>query len=406
MTLLNLKNIGKSYVTYKSEWSRIGKWLGFPVKPNTEKWVLRNVNISVNPGDAIGIVGPNGAGKSTLLKLITGTIQSSEGTIDTHGRVAAILELGMGFYADLTGRQNVYQVAATMGFSIPEITKAIPSIQDFAEISEYFDEPLRTYSSGMQMRLAFSIATAWRSEILVIDEALSVGDTYFQHKSFARIREFREEGTTLLIVSHDRNAIQSICNRAILLENGTVQKDDVPEVVYDFYNQLNSEQGTNDIRIDELSGQKKQVTTVTDYLLVSDIDLLNSKNQLADSLYVGEEATIRIRLTLLKDTERLVLGFLIKDRLGQFIYGTNTWHSSNVVTEAKQGQKYEYLISFPANLGVGSYSVSLAFQDGETHLNKCFFFQDLSIIFNVHNQNVDHFVGCSWIPHQVDIKVD
>lgn len=238
MTLMSVNNVGKAYRSYRSEWQRIARWFYMPVKASSEHWVLKHVSFNIEAGEAIGLVGQNGAGKSTLLKMITGTLQPTEGRVQVHGRIAAILELGMGFNAELTGRQNAYHAAGLMGFSTEQIDGVIADIEAFAEIGEYFDQAVRTYSSGMQMRVAFAVATAFRPEILIIDEALSVGDSYFQHKSFSRIKEFQKAGTTLLIVSHDRGAIQALCNRAILLDGGTVIKDGPPEEVMDYYNAI------------------------------------------------------------------------------------------------------------------------------------------------------------------------
>src|SRR5439155_16701595 len=153
-------------------------------------WVLRDVTFDVSPGEAVGIVGSNGAGKSTLLKLITGTIRPTTGAFESGGRIAALLELGIGFHSEFTGRQNVFMAGHILGIPAHQIASLMGAIEAFAEIGEYVDEPVRTYSSGMQVRLAFSVATAVRPDILIVDEALSVGDTYFQHKSFDRIRQF------------------------------------------------------------------------------------------------------------------------------------------------------------------------------------------------------------------------
>jgi lipopolysaccharide transport system ATP-binding protein len=236
--VLQVSNLGKAYRQYDSELNRVASWFGFPTKPASEHWVLRGISFAVTSGEAVGIVGQNGAGKSTLLKLITGTQKPTQGDIAINGRVAAILELGMGFNPEFTGRQNAYHAAGLMGFQHSDIEGIMPEIEAFAEIGEYFDQPVNTYSSGMQMRVAFAVVTAFRPEILIVDEALSVGDTYFQHKSFNRIREFQKQGTTLLIVSHDPGAIQSLCDRAILLEGGVVIKDGNPEEVMDYYNAL------------------------------------------------------------------------------------------------------------------------------------------------------------------------
>ena len=238
---LHVQGLGKAYRQYGSELRRVLSWFSVPVTAQSEQWVLRDISFSVGPGEAVGIIGQNGAGKSTLLKLITGTARPTEGSVHLQGRIAAILELGMGFNPDLTGRQNAYHAAGLMGFSHDDIDRVIAEIENFAEIGDYFDQPTRTYSSGMQMRVAFAVATAIRPDLLIVDEALSVGDAYFQHKSFDRIREFQKQGTSLLLVSHDKGAIQSICNRAILLEKGRVLRDGPPEEVTDLYNALIAE---------------------------------------------------------------------------------------------------------------------------------------------------------------------
>ncbi|EHC7968982.1 ABC transporter ATP-binding protein, partial [Escherichia coli] len=192
---------------------------------HSKKWVLRNISFTINPGESVGIVGVNGAGKSTLLKLLTGTTQPTEGTIQICGRVAALLELGMGFHPDFTGRQNVYMSGLMMGLSREQISHLMPEIESFADIGNYIDQPVRIYSSGMQMRLAFSVATAYRPDILIVDEALSVGDSRFQAKCFSRIAEFKKAGTTLLLVSHSASDIVRHCDRAIFLKNGSIELD-------------------------------------------------------------------------------------------------------------------------------------------------------------------------------------
>ncbi|HDZ9478235.1 TPA: ABC transporter ATP-binding protein, partial [Vibrio cholerae] len=245
--VLEVSNVGKSFHEYSSELHRVASWFGFNLKPVVEHQILDGINFSLSSGEAVGIVGRNGAGKSTLLKMITGTLKPTRGNIKVIGRISAILELGMGFHPDLTGRQNAYHSAGLMGFTQQQIDSVINDLEAFAEIGEYFDQPVRTYSSGMQMRVAFAVVTAFRPEILIVDEALSVGDAYFQHKSLNRIREFQKQGTTLLFVSHDKGSIQAVCDRAILLEKGTIIKDGNPEEVMDFYNALIAQGENNNI---------------------------------------------------------------------------------------------------------------------------------------------------------------
>ena len=402
--LLSIQNIGKSYRAYRSESRRFASWFGLPVKPSEEHWVLRYMSFEVHSGEAVGIVGQNGAGKSTLLKMIAGTLKPTEGQIQINGRIAAILELGMGFNHELTGRQNSIHALGIMGFNAEEVQQIIPEIEAFSEIGEYFDEPVRTYSSGMQMRVAFAVATAYRPEILIIDEALSVGDVYFQHKSFSRIREFQEQGTTLLIVSHDRSSIQSLCNRAILLENGAVIKDGNPEEVFDFYNAIIAEKENSTVEVKKLDNNKVQTSSGTGEVRVEEIALYNLKNEMAEVVGVGESVELRVKVKVYQSVESLVFGYGIKDRLGQVMYGTNTWHTKQIIEQPKSDSEYVFKIAFPVNLGVGSYSIQTALVDRDTHLTANYEWVDLALVFNVINIDKVQFAGCLWNEPSISIE--
>lgn len=404
MNLIDVNDVGKSFRTYRSEWQRIGRWFGLPTRPSEENWVLRHVSFTIQKGEAIGIIGQNGAGKSTLLKIITNTLQSTEGSVAVNGRVAAILELGMGFNPDLTGRQNVLHAAGLMGFSAEEIQNAMTDIEGFAEVGEYFEQPVRTYSSGMHVRLAFAIATAYRPEILIVDEALSVGDSYFQHKSFARIREFQEQGTTLLIVAHDRAAIQSVCNRAILLEGGLIVKDAKPEEVFDFYNALIAEKENAKVETVLLESGKVKTTSGTGEAEIQSVELVNQNNEPVEVVSIGERVTLIVSTKVAESLGSLVMGFCIKDRLGQIMYGTNTWHTKQVIEEPVVGGEFQFRIEFDANLGVGSYSIAIALHDRENHLSANYEWRDLALVFNVLNSGVHLFEGCNWLQPEIEVN--
>ncbi|MCS3903570.1 lipopolysaccharide transport system ATP-binding protein [Methylohalomonas lacus] len=401
MSLMDVQNVSKAFREYSSEWKRVVRWFGVPTKPSEENWVLRNVSFSIGEGEAIGIAGQNGAGKSTLLKIITGTLLPTEGSVTVNGRIAAMLELGMGFNPELTGRQNVYHAAGLMGFSEADIDSVIDEIEAFAEIGNYFDEPVRTYSSGMQMRVAFSVATAYRPEVLIVDEALSVGDAYFQHKSFDRIRTFREQGTTLLIVSHDRTAIQSLCDRAILLENGAVIKDGNPEEVFDFYNAIIAEKDNSTVKVRKLENGKAQTKSGTGEATVISASLLNEAGDSVYTINVGEPVRLAVDIAVKKDVEQLVLGYLIKDRLGQPVFGTNTYHMNQPLNFVQAGSEYSYTFQFRACLGIGSYSIAVALHGGGSHVGHNYEWRDIVIMFNVVNMNREQFVGVSWLPPTV-----
>ena len=402
--VLEVNNISKSFKDYSSEFKRIFSWFGMPAQLEQEHKILKNINFSLKAGEAVGIVGQNGAGKSTLLKIITGTLKPSDGFVHINGRISAILELGMGFHPDLTGRQNVYHSLGLMGFTKVKIDAVIDDIEAFAEIGEYFDQSVRTYSSGMQMRVAFAVVTAFRPEILIVDEALSVGDAYFQHKSLNRIREFQKQGTTLLLVSHDKGAIQGICDRAILLDKGAVRKDGKPEEVMDFYNALIAEKENSTIKQIVNKDGKVETISGTNEVMVEEIGLYNSKNQMVECVGVGDPVQLRIKVKVYQNISSLVLGYSIKDRLGQVMYGTNTWHTKQVIDHPVIGSVYEFILSFPANLGPGSYSIQTALVDRDTHLTANYQWKDLALAFNVINIDKIHFAGCSWNEPHIEVK--
>jgi lipopolysaccharide transport system ATP-binding protein len=405
MGTISVSNLGKAYKQYPTRFSRLVEWLDPRNKPRHQlKWVLQGIHFTVQAGEAVGIIGINGAGKSTLLKLITGTTLPTTGSVHMTGRVAAMLELGMGFHPDFTGRQNALMASQLLGITTEEINRLMPEIVAFAEIGDYIDQPVRVYSSGMQMRLTFSVATAIRPDILIVDEALSVGDAYFQHKSFDRIREFRKQGTTLLIVSHDKQAITSICDRAILLAAGGLAMEGEPEAVMDYYNAMLADHQNQEVKQKVREDGKIQTTSGTGEATVVDICLLDKQGKRLEVVDVGQNITLRVDAKAHSDIDRLILGYGIKDRLGQVIYGTNTDLKNQPIIEVKAGTVTRFDISFPANFGPGTYSVQTALTSTDTHLVDNYEWRDLALIFNVININKPHFEGCAWIDPIIEIQ--
>ncbi|SEO21112.1 lipopolysaccharide transport system ATP-binding protein [Duganella sp. CF517] len=403
---IEVTSLGKAYRRYPNHRARLLEWLSPSKRPRHDTiWVLKDVSFSVRPGQALGIIGINGAGKSTLLKLITGTAAPTVGRVAIGGRVAAMLELGMGFHPDFTGRQNAYMAGQLLGMSVAELTALMPAIEAFAEIGEYIDQPVRVYSSGMQMRLAFSVATARRPDVLIVDEALSVGDAYFQHKSFERIRAFRAEGTTLLIVSHDKGAIQSVCDRAILLDKGRVSKEGTPEEIMDLYNAMLAErEGAADgVRQETLDNGKVQTISGTGEATVRHIALLKDDGTPAEVHGTGTAVTLSVEVAVHADIAELTLGFRIKDRLGQNIFGTNTFHKLAPLRALKAGQRLRANWRFRLDLGPGSYSVATALHSDDNHLGQNYEWRDLALVFEVMNLQHSYFEGCAWLDPQIDI---
>jgi len=405
MGTIRICNLGKAYKNYPDHKARLLEWLSPGHRPRHQlTWILQDINFAVAAGEAVGILGINGAGKSTLLKMICGTTQPTTGSVQMQGRVAALLELGMGFHPDFTGRQNVYMAGQLLGMQESQITALMPEIERFAEIGTYIDQPVRVYSSGMQVRLAFSVATATRPDILIVDEALSVGDAYFQHKSFSRIREYRQAGTTLLIVSHDKTAIQAICDRAILLNAGKLAMQGTPEAVSDYYNALIAERDDYSVQQEETDEGRTQTVSGTGEAVVTDIALCNARGQAVEVIDVGQPVTLEIKVRAHAPIPRLVLGYMIKDRLGQAVFGTNTHYLEQPLDHVQAGQDICYRVSFEANFGVGSYSVSTALVSTENHLQNNYEWRDLALVFTVTNSSKPAFVGTSWMPVKFDIK--
>jgi lipopolysaccharide transport system ATP-binding protein len=398
MPSISVSHISKAYKTYPSIWARLKEWLSpFQCNHHTVKWVLNDIDFQVQSGEALGIVGMNGAGKSTLLKIISGTLQATTGSVHVQGKVAALLELGIGFHADFTGRQNAIMAGQLLGLSTAQLEDLMPEIEAFAEIGEYLDQPVRTYSSGMQVRLAFSVATAVRPDVLIIDEALSVGDIYFQHKSFDRIRQFRKLGTTLLFVTHDKSVIQAICDRAILLDQGKLILEDKPDVVMDYYNAMLANLQGNIIN-QTLGKDGKEVTVSGNQMaVIKSSALLNINYVQKDIIEVGEFVRLQIQVQANEPIPELVLGYLIKDRLGQAVFGTNTFHLRCSAQQVPQDACLTYDFEFFANLGVGSYSIAIALHDTDTHIHNNYHWQDRAVLFEVINTKQTHFDGVAWL---------
>ena len=402
MGKITVTNVGKAYKQFPTRWSRLAEWiLPGKRKYHSLKWVMQDVSFEIEAGQAVGIIGINGAGKSTLLKMITGTTQPTVGSIEMTGRVAALLELGMGFHPDFTGRENVYMAGQLLGLKAHEITKLMPEIETFSEIGDYIEQPVRVYSSGMQMRLAFSVATAVRPDILIVDEALSVGDAHFQHKSFERIREFRKQGTTLLIVSHDKQAIQSICDKAILLNDGQIEMQGKPNVVLDYYNALLADKD----KLTVVQKVKSDGTVVTrsgsGEILLSEVLLLDAQENKLKTVAVGQNVILRIAALCNENIEDVVFGYMIKDRFGQVIFGETSFDKGINIRSLKKGDliKIDFIIDM--NIGVGSYSISTALAKSTVHVKSNFDWKDIAMVFDVVNFNKKPFIGSSWLNSEI-----
>lgn len=401
---ISISNISKNYKIYPTRNARLKEWLlPFGKKYHTNKWVLEDINLEVKSGEAVGIIGMNGAGKSTLLKIITGTTVPTTGHVSFYGSVAALLELGLGFHPDFTGRQNVFMSGQLLGYTTQEIDECMQQVEEFAEIGEAIDAPVRTYSSGMQVRLAFSVATMKRPDILIVDEALSVGDTYFQHKSFGRIKKFCQEGTTLLLVSHDAAAIQAVCDRAVLLDKGKILQTGKPEDVMNYYNAMLGGNENEPIKQISVENGKTQTISGSGEVKIISIQLNDNNNIKTEIFDVGATARLLITAKTYTEIEELTCGFLIKNRLGEPVFGTNSFGEKNTPKELSAGDMIKFTFIFPLNLGEGNYSISIALHSGNTHIEKNYEWRDLATIFTVINQTQKQFIGMTFLDAKVSI---
>jgi lipopolysaccharide transport system ATP-binding protein len=341
MSTITVTHLGKAYKQYPNRWSRLAEWVLPGATPRHNlKWVMQDVSFSVQPGEAVGIIGINGAGKSTLLKMITGTTKPTTGSVHITGRVAALLELGMGFHADFTGRQNAFMAGQLLGYSMEEIASLMPAIEAFADIDDYIDQPVRVYSSGMQVRLAFAVATASRPDVLIIDEALSVGDAAFQRKCFQRIEDYQLAGTTLLFVSHDIETVKKICDRAVFIKAGQLAHYGAAKQVCDEYEKhLFGSQNKDEIipaiqslgiYDPSLNFKSAEIQYGNYGAVIKSVHMEDVVGNIVNILPKGHDFTVVYIVEFSNNYDYVEYGMMIKSVEGVPIYGTNTINKNTI----------------------------------------------------------------------------
>lgn len=386
--ILEIKNITKIYKIYKSNIDRLKEV--FLKKPYHKEFVSnKNISFDLYEGETLGIIGANGAGKSTILKQIAGVTEPTSGEILRHGRVTALLELGTGFNAQMNGYDNIYLNGTLVGMTKKEIDEKIDDIIAFSELGDYIYEPIMTYSSGMSMRLAFSIAIFSNPQILIVDEALAVGDAHFGAKCTRVLRERKKQNMSIIYVSHDLNSLKLLCDRVILLNKGELIQTGNPEDVINSYNFLISKLSDDGEKMHIKDLQKNSFGTFDVEIKKVSIKGQNSNSNLISS---GENTTVYLELEPHIDIKNLNIGILIRDKFGQDIFGT-TSKNLGMQYDLQKGKTYKLSLNFDLNIGAGKYSVSAALAIGENHLDTCLHWLDYATDFEVAGNHGDLFTG-------------
>ncbi len=334
---------------------------------HSDFWALRDIGFSLEKGETLGLVGPNGCGKSTLLQIVSGILQPTTGRVVTRGRIAALLELGAGFNPEFSGRENVYLNGEIMGLSRTAIDKAMPSIEAFAEIGEFIERPVKEYSSGMYVRLAFSTAIHVDPEILIVDEALAVGDAVFANRCVRKFHELRERKITVLFVSHDLGLVKQLSDRAILLLNGRIAAEGAPKDVINRYIGLVLErQESKKEKEDRVRSSFRHGDGTSEILAV---EIRNAQGDPAVAVASGEPVTVRVRSRFHGAISDPMVGILIRTRIGMDVYGTNTRLEHVELGDFQAGDQLEVDFRLECWLTPQQYTLTVATQnaDGTSH---------------------------------------
>jgi lipopolysaccharide transport system ATP-binding protein len=364
--MLQVQNVSKVYRLYRRPADRLLELLPFSSRhaPN-EFWALRDVSLNVERGEVLGVIGPNGSGKSTLLQIVSGILEPTRGRVVAQGRIAALLELGAGFNPEFTGRENVYLNGEILGIARRDMEHVFPAIERFAEIGAFIDRPVKEYSTGMYVRLAFSTAIHVNPEILIVDEALAVGDAIFANRCIKKFVELKERGVTVLFVSHDLGLVKRLSDRAALMIDGRVAAFGNPSEVVNRYVGLVLERQERDQPRGDLAKAGSSFRHGDGASEIVDADLFNTRGEAIRNLEPHETITIRVRALAKRDLEAPVVGVLIRNRLGIDVFGTNTRIEGIDIGDIPAGEMFEVEFTFDCLLTRQDYTLTVATQHRE-----------------------------------------
>jgi lipopolysaccharide transport system ATP-binding protein len=387
--MISVQNISKTFKLYRKPSERL-KEIIFRQCRHKKFDAVKDLSFMVPSGKTLGLIGENGAGKSTVLKLLTGVLIPDTGTVHISGKITGLLELGTGFNHEFSGIDNIIHNATYLGLSRPEINRKLDEIIAFTELGDFIHEPLKTYSSGMIMRLAFSVAIHAEPQAFVVDEALSVGDAYFQQKCMQKIREFKAGGGSIVFVSHDMNAVKVLCDEAILLDHGTAIAYGEPETIINAYNRHIARRSVSN---DDVRAGCSRNGYGSRQVVIESVTLKDEYHNETKILISGKPADIVITLKGQVSMEDLTLGIVIRDRFGQDVYGTNSHYLKKKI-DVQQGRTMDIVYSFDQfNLGPGKYSITAAIHTGASHVDQCVHWVDGSAVFETVLGDEPFFAG-------------
>ncbi len=359
--VIKAEKIEKKYKLYQRNRDRVLDAFGLSGKKERFRYhyALNGVDFEVKKGETVGIIGTNGSGKSTLLKILTGVLTPTAGTVQVKGRISALLELGAGFNMDYNGIENIYLNGTMMGFSKEEIDARIDDILAFADIGEYINQPCKTYSSGMFVRLAFAVSINIDPEILIVDEALSVGDVFFQAKCYRKFEDFKKQGKTILFVSHDLSSVSRYCDRVYLLNKGEMLGSGSPKEMIDKYKQIlagQAEEGRTEI---VETGENDTLEYGNGKAKITDYYITDEKGKKTSAIVKGTEYTVHMKVKMMEDLPAPIFACSVKNVRGVEITGTNTLVSHTFDESAKKDEEYEITFRQRMMLQGGEYLISL-----------------------------------------------
>lgn len=417
---ITVKDVTKIYKLYDKPIDRLKEALNpFHKEYHKKFYALNNLSFEVKKGETVGIIGTNGSGKSTILKIITGVLTPTTGEVEVNGVISALLELGAGFNMDYTGIENIYMNGTMMGFSKKEMDAKLQEILDFADIGDFVYQPVKTYSSGMFVRLAFALAINVEPEILIVDEALSVGDVFFQSKCYRRMEEIRQKGTTILMVTHDMGSIIKYCDKVVLLNKGNFVAEGAPGHMVDLYKKILAGQmeAAKDVDSDfsgETAEKEQKEKTyqlphgklMKDSLTINsnrteygdgraeiyDLGLFDQRGNLTNLLLKGEEFTIKEKIRFAAPIQSPIFTYTIKDKKGTDLTGTNTMFEGTDIKPVKAGDEYEVSFTQKMTLQGGEYLLSMSctgFEQGEhTVYHRLYDVANITVISNKNTVGV------------------